>query len=230
MLLRATEKDQNWNLNFGGIALMWRGGCIIRSVFLGNIKDAFDKNPNLANLLLDDFFSSALNKYQAGPGARPSSTPSKSASPLPAFSTALAFYDGYPHRAAPRQPPAGPARLLRRAHLRARRQAARPVLPHQLDRPRRTRLLVNLQRLTTNDPAMAAAAPVQSWELTMSPSHRPRLWTVAAALLLLAAAGAWAANRCQLQAQSQASPAAGSAPLPPGTHRGWDACRCALSH
>src|SRR6201999_2650094 len=63
MLLRAAEKDQGWHLNMGGIALMWRGGCIIRSVFLGNIKAAFDKNPNLSNLLLDDFFSSALNKY-----------------------------------------------------------------------------------------------------------------------------------------------------------------------
>ncbi len=64
MLLRAVEKEQNWELNMGGIALMWRGGCIIRSVFLGNIKAAFDKNPKLQNLLLDDFFSSALNKYR----------------------------------------------------------------------------------------------------------------------------------------------------------------------
>ncbi|HEY1581131.1 MAG TPA: decarboxylating NADP(+)-dependent phosphogluconate dehydrogenase, partial [Terracidiphilus sp.] len=63
MLLRSIEKEQNWKLNMGGIALMWRGGCIIRSAFLGNIKAAFDKNPNLENLLLDDFFSSALNKY-----------------------------------------------------------------------------------------------------------------------------------------------------------------------
>ena len=62
MLLRAVEKEQKWNLNMGGIALMWRGGCIIRSVFLGNIKAAFDKNPKLQNLLLDDFFASALNK------------------------------------------------------------------------------------------------------------------------------------------------------------------------
>ncbi len=63
MLLRAAEKEQGWDLNMGGIALMWRGGCIIRSVFLGDIKAAFDKNPKLQNLLLDDFFSSALNKY-----------------------------------------------------------------------------------------------------------------------------------------------------------------------
>merc|ERR1711872_392380 len=56
MLLRQAAKDFGWNLNYGGIALMWRGGCIIRSVFLGNIKEAYDKNPNLENLLMDDFF------------------------------------------------------------------------------------------------------------------------------------------------------------------------------
>src|SRR6202040_1537852 len=55
MLLRAAETDQGWNLNMGGVALMWRGGCIIRSAFLGDIKAAFDKNPKLQNLLLDDF-------------------------------------------------------------------------------------------------------------------------------------------------------------------------------
>src|SRR6476660_5598986 len=64
MLMRAAAKEYNWNLNYGGIALMWRGGCIIRSRFLGRIKEAFEKNPKLSNLLLDDFFSGALNKYQ----------------------------------------------------------------------------------------------------------------------------------------------------------------------
>ncbi len=62
MLLRAVEKEMKWNLNMGGIALMWRGGCIIRSVFLGDIKKAFDKNPKLENLLMDDFFSNALEQ------------------------------------------------------------------------------------------------------------------------------------------------------------------------
>jgi 6-phosphogluconate dehydrogenase len=94
MLLRAAEKDQGWHLNMGGIALMWRGGCIIRSVFLGNIKAAFDKNPNLANLLLDDFFSSALNKYQAS-WRKALVHAIEIGVPTPAFSTALAFYDGY---------------------------------------------------------------------------------------------------------------------------------------
>ena len=65
MLLREAAKEQKWNLNYGGIALMWRGGCIIRSRFLGKIKEAYDKNPQLTNLLLDDFFSKTLNEYQA---------------------------------------------------------------------------------------------------------------------------------------------------------------------
>jgi 6-phosphogluconate dehydrogenase len=94
MLLRAAEKDQGWHLNMGGIALMWRGGCIIRSVFLGNIKAAYDKNAELANLLLDDFFSAALNKYQ--PSWRKAIIHAiEIGVPTPAFSTALAFYDGY---------------------------------------------------------------------------------------------------------------------------------------
>ncbi len=94
MLLREAGKEQGWNLNMGGIALMWRGGCIIRSRFLAEIKKAYDKNPQLDNLLLDDFFSSLLNRYQEawrhaiiraiGFGI-----------PTPAFSTALAFFDGY---------------------------------------------------------------------------------------------------------------------------------------
>jgi 6-phosphogluconate dehydrogenase len=94
MLLRAIEKEQNWKLNMGGIALMWRGGCIIRSAFLGNIKAAFDKDPNLQNLLLDDFFSSALNKY--GWSWRKAVIHAiEIGVPMPAFSTALAFYDGF---------------------------------------------------------------------------------------------------------------------------------------
>jgi 6-phosphogluconate dehydrogenase len=94
MLLRAAEKDQGWHLNMGGIALMWRGGCIIRSVFLGNIKAAFDKNPALTNLLLDDFFSSALNKYQTS-WRKAIVQAIEIGVPTPAISTALAFYDGY---------------------------------------------------------------------------------------------------------------------------------------
>ncbi|HEY5054775.1 MAG TPA: decarboxylating NADP(+)-dependent phosphogluconate dehydrogenase [Acidobacteriaceae bacterium] len=94
MLLRAAEKDQGWRLNMGGVALMWRGGCIIRSAFLGNIKAAFDKNPELANLLLDDFFAGALNRYQAS-WRKALVHAVEVGVPTPAFSTALAFFDGY---------------------------------------------------------------------------------------------------------------------------------------
>jgi 6-phosphogluconate dehydrogenase len=94
MLLRAAEKDQGWNLNMGGVALMWRGGCIIRSIFLGDIKAAFDRNPKLQNLLLDKFFSSAMNKYQAS-WRRAIIHGIRIGVPMPAFATALAFYDGY---------------------------------------------------------------------------------------------------------------------------------------
>jgi 6-phosphogluconate dehydrogenase len=94
MLLRAAEKEYGWKLNMGGIALMWRGGCIIRSIFLSDIKAAFDKNPKLSNLLLDDFFSGALNKYQAS-WRKALVQAIELGVPTPAFSTALAFYDGF---------------------------------------------------------------------------------------------------------------------------------------
>ena len=94
MLMREAAKDYGWNLNFGGIALMWRGGCIIRSRFLGKIKEAFDKNPQLTNLLLDDFFSQTLNLYQVA-WRRAMMHAIESGVPAPAFSTALAFFDGF---------------------------------------------------------------------------------------------------------------------------------------
>jgi len=94
MLLRAAAKENNWNLNMGGIALMWRGGCIIRSQFLGDIKDAFKKNPKLENLLMSKFFSKVVNKYH--PSWRKAVINAiKIGVPTPAFSTALAFFDGY---------------------------------------------------------------------------------------------------------------------------------------
>jgi 6-phosphogluconate dehydrogenase len=94
MLLRAAAAENEWNLNLGGIALMWRGGCIIRSRFLGKIKEAFDKNPTLHNLLLDDFFSQTLNKYQ-GSWRKGIISAIEYGVPTPAFSTALSFFDGY---------------------------------------------------------------------------------------------------------------------------------------
>ncbi|KAG7212736.1 hypothetical protein KM043_013003 [Ampulex compressa] len=94
MLMREAAKVHDWNLNYGGIALMWRGGCIIRSAFLGNIKQAFDKNPKLSNLLLDDFFAQAMKDCQAS--ARiVISTAVTLGIPTPALATALAFYDGF---------------------------------------------------------------------------------------------------------------------------------------
>jgi 6-phosphogluconate dehydrogenase len=94
MLLKAAAKENGWNLNMGGIALMWRGGCIIRSQFLGNIKTAFTRNKKLENLLLDKFFSRAVNKYQAS-WRKAQVHAIKLGVPTPAFSTALAFFDGY---------------------------------------------------------------------------------------------------------------------------------------
>src|SRR5437764_2166298 len=94
MLMRAAAREYNWNLNYGGIALMWRGGCIIRSRFLGEIKRAFDKNPKLSNLMLDNFFKKAIKQCQRG-WRNAVATAAKKGIPVPAFSTALAFYDGF---------------------------------------------------------------------------------------------------------------------------------------
>ncbi|NGX57337.1 MAG: 6-phosphogluconate dehydrogenase, decarboxylating [Chlamydiae bacterium] len=94
MLMREASKEYNWNINYGSVALMWREGCIIRSKFLGNIKDAFEKNPELDSLLLDDFFHSAIIKAQDG-WRRVLIKSIELGVPTPAFGTALAFYDGY---------------------------------------------------------------------------------------------------------------------------------------
>jgi 6-phosphogluconate dehydrogenase len=96
MLMRAAAKEYGWNLNNGGIALMWRGGCIIRSVFLGKIKEAFDKNPDLDNLLLDPYFADKVQQAQAG-WRRVVASAVAMGVPVPALSSALAFYDGYRH-------------------------------------------------------------------------------------------------------------------------------------
>src|SRR5213593_615851 len=94
MLMRAAATAYQWNLNYGGIALMWRGGCIIRSRFLGKIKEAFDKNPKLSNLLLDDYFRAEIKRCQKG-WRNVVATAARRGIPAPAFSTALAFYDQY---------------------------------------------------------------------------------------------------------------------------------------
>jgi 6-phosphogluconate dehydrogenase len=94
MLLREASKEYGWNLNFGSIALMWRGGCIIRSRFLGDIKKAFDKNPALENLLVDDFFVKAMAESHDG-WRRTVANGALLGIPTPAMSSALAFFDGY---------------------------------------------------------------------------------------------------------------------------------------
>jgi len=93
-LMRAAAKDNGWNLNYGGIALMWRGGCIIRSAFLGKIRDAFGKNPGLVNLLLDPFFMRVANRAHEA-WRRVVAQAVKLGIPMPAISSALAYYDGY---------------------------------------------------------------------------------------------------------------------------------------
>jgi 6-phosphogluconate dehydrogenase len=94
MLMRAAAAENKWNLNYGGIALMWRGGCIIRSKFLSKIKDAYDKNGKIANLLLDDYFRGEIKRSQKG-WRNVVSAAFKRGIPVPAFSTALSFYDSY---------------------------------------------------------------------------------------------------------------------------------------
>lgn len=100
MLLAEASKQFNWNLNFGAIALMWRGGCIIRSRFLGDIEHAFQKNKQLSNLLLDDFFTKAITEAQDSWRVVVCAAV-RLGIPVPAFSSALAFYDGYTSEVVP---------------------------------------------------------------------------------------------------------------------------------
>ena len=93
-LMRSAAKTYGWNLNYGGIALMWRGGCIIRSVFLGKIKEAFDNNPELPNLLLDPYFKGVIEKAQAG-WRRVCAAALANGIPMPAMTSALSYFDGY---------------------------------------------------------------------------------------------------------------------------------------
>jgi len=94
MLMRQAAEEYKWKLNYSGIALMWRGGCIIRSVFLGDITSAFKKDDKLENLLFDDFFNKAIHKAQPG-WRRIIAQAALWGIPTPAFSTALSFFDGY---------------------------------------------------------------------------------------------------------------------------------------
>jgi len=93
-LMRAAAQEFGWKLNYGGIALMWRGGCIIRSAFLGKIKEAFDKNPELTNLLLDPFFKDKMSSAQDS-WRKVIATSVTNGIPVPAMCTALNYFDGY---------------------------------------------------------------------------------------------------------------------------------------
>ena len=93
-LMRAAAVEYNWDLNYGEIALMWRGGCIIRAQFLGNIKEAYDNNPGLQNLLLDGYFKNAIENSQSA-WRKVVATAVIHGVSIPTFSSALAYYDGY---------------------------------------------------------------------------------------------------------------------------------------
>jgi len=93
-LMKAAADEYKWKLNYGGIALMWRGGCIIRSAFLSKIKEAFDKNPSITNLLLDSFFTDKVEKAQSG-WRNVVSAAATYGIPVPAISSALGYFDGY---------------------------------------------------------------------------------------------------------------------------------------
>ncbi|MDR1172960.1 MAG: decarboxylating NADP(+)-dependent phosphogluconate dehydrogenase [Bacteroidales bacterium] len=93
-LMRSASEEYKWNLNYGGIALMWRGGCIIRSVFLGKIKEAFDKNPNIANILLDPYFTGKLKEAQGGWRNVVSQAVCNGIA-IPTLTSALCYFDGY---------------------------------------------------------------------------------------------------------------------------------------
>jgi 6-phosphogluconate dehydrogenase len=94
MLMRSAAATYGWNLNYGGIALMWRGGCIIRSVFLGKIKEAYDRDPALTNLLLDPYFKNTIESLLPA-WRRVCALALTNGVPAPAMTSALTWFDGY---------------------------------------------------------------------------------------------------------------------------------------
>jgi 6-phosphogluconate dehydrogenase len=120
--MRAVGEELGWKLNFGEIAMIWRGGCIIRARFLQRIKEAFDKNSALPNLLLDPYFKDILERTQQN-WRTIISKAALAGVPIPAFAASLGYFDS-PQRAAASESASGSARLFRRSHLRARGSAA----------------------------------------------------------------------------------------------------------
>ena len=128
-LLGAASKEFNWNLNFGDIATIWRGGCIIRAKFLNRIREAYERNPALQNLLLDSYFTDIIQKTQHN-WRIAVVTAIEQGVAVPAFSASLAYFDSYRQARLPVEFASGTARFLWRAYLRASRQAGR--LSHRM--------------------------------------------------------------------------------------------------
>ena len=128
MLLRAASEDRGWNLDMAAIAPLWRAGCIIRAALLDPITAAFRHDPELANLMLDPRLAAELADSQEG-WRRTVARAVVAGIPVPAYSSALAFYDGYRSERSRGQPDPGTAGLLRRPHLRASRPSPGRVLP-----------------------------------------------------------------------------------------------------
>ena len=135
-LMREAQKEYNWKLDFGDIASIWRGGCIIRARFLQKITEAYARNADLVNLLLDPYFNEQIQNGQAN-WRKVVALAAANGVAAPAFMSRPGLLRRLPLRRAAGQPAPGPARLLRRPHLRAHRPAARQVLPHRLARPDR---------------------------------------------------------------------------------------------
>ncbi len=116
-LLRAADEEYQWELQFGTIASLWRAGCIIRAQFLAKIKEAYEQDPALPNLLLDPYFSRGHRHEPSPAGARSSPTAVELGIPVPAFSQRAGLLRQLPVGGPAGEPSAGPARLLRGAHL-----------------------------------------------------------------------------------------------------------------
>ena len=146
MLMRAAAKEYKWNLNYGGIALMWRGGCIIRSMFLGKIKEAFDKQREAVEPDARRFFPESHEKLQRS-WRNVVAAACKKGIPRAGVQHRAGVLRRLSQRAVAGELLQAQTGLFRRAHLRAHRQTARRILPHQLDRPRRRRCFRKLHRL-----------------------------------------------------------------------------------
>ena len=135
------RRESKWEINRGGVALMWRGGCIIRSAFLGKIKEAFDRNPKLTNLMLDPYFRDELERCQLG-WRRTAMAALAVGFRAPAMTAALAYFDGYRCESLPANLLQAQRDYFGAAPVRTGGPAAGAILPHELDRARRHDVVV----------------------------------------------------------------------------------------